>query len=478
MAKRNVVNRTKIVCTIGPACAAKSILGEMIQAGMDVARINFSHGSAESNLELLAAVREAANLEGVPVAIMQDLQGPKLRVGELSDEGEELAEGTIRVLRTGEAAAEKGIIPVPLERLHQEVRRGDRVLLNDGLIEGEVVGVDGRNISVRILLGGTLLAHQGLTVPSRTLSIESLTEKDRKDLVIGLKNNVDFVALSFVKTADDVRKLKELIAKELPRNMEAPAIVVKIEKYEAVENFDEILEEAEAVMIARGDLGLETSYSSVPVTQKKLIAKSILAAKPVITATHMLSSMTLRPRPSRAEASDVANAVIDHTDAVMLSEETATGRYPVRSVMTMAEIIENTEESPLDNLIPEKKSQGESVPLAMAGAAVTLAWQIGAKAIVVTTRSGYSARAVAKLRPEATVVAATSNNRVTNQLQLSWGVTPVTTDRSGDPAGMAKEAMAILAKQKVLGKGDKVVVISGLKQESGKYDSGLRVVEV
>lgn len=478
MSKQEVLNRTKIVCTIGPASRSQSVLREMMRAGMDVARVNFSHGSVDDNLAIISGIKEAAKAEGKIIPIMQDLQGPKLRVGELPEEGVELLEDTVLTLKVGANKSEPKTIPVPYERLHEEVSRGDRILLNDGLIELEVLGVQGKSVSAKVVLGGKLLGRQGLTVPSRSLDIDALTDKDRKDLVFGLEANVDFIALSFVKTADDVRLLKKEIEAALPRDTEPPGIVVKIEKHEAVKNFDAILEEADAVMVARGDLGLETSFSTVPVTQKALIAKCVVAGKPVITATHMLSSMTIRPRPTRAEASDVANAVIDHTDAVMLSEETATGRFPVRSVAVMAEIIMSTEESPLDNLKPEKGSEAEPVSLAVAGAAVEMARHVKAEAILVTTASGYSARSVARFRPETSIFAATPSPRLSRQLMLSWGVTPIFIDGIDDLDEAVKPALEEIKKQGELSAGDKVAVVSGLKKEEGGFDSAMRLVEV
>jgi len=478
VSKKEILNRTKIVCTIGPASRSQSVLREMIRTGMDAARVNFSHGSIDANLSIISGIKEAAKAEGKNIPIMQDLQGPKLRVGELPEAGLELLEDTVQTLKAGVNKSEPKTIPVPYERLHKEVRRGDHILLNDGLIELEVLGAQGKSVSAKVVLGGILLGHQGMTVPSRNLDIESLTEKDRKDLGFGLEANVDLVAMSFVKTADDVRLLKKEIEAALPRDVEPPGIVVKIEKHEAVKNFDEILKEADVVMVARGDLGLETSFSTVPVTQKALIAKCVVAGKPVITATQMLSSMTIRPRPTRAEASDVANAVIDHTDAVMLSEETATGRFPVRSVAAMSEIIMSTEESPLDNLRPVEGSEAEPVPLAVAGAAVEVARHIKAEAILITTQSGYSARSVARFRPEIFIFAATPSPRVARQLMLSWGVTAMFIDGVENLDEAVKPALSEIQKMGELPEGAKVVVVSGLKRDEGGFDSAVRVVEV
>ncbi|HLC49389.1 MAG TPA: pyruvate kinase, partial [Candidatus Andersenbacteria bacterium] len=318
--------RTAIVCTIGPASSSMPVLKKMIQGGMNVARINFSHGGHEGNLDLVEHVRTAAEELGVEVAILQDLQGPKIRVGTLPDEGLELVEGKLVRLQAGVQIADKGTIPVPYEKFAYDLGKSDRILLADGTRELEVVDVQGPLITAKVLLGGLLISHKGINVPTVTLSVESMTEKDDEDLAFGLKQNIDFVALSFVRSVEDVRLLKEKITKWLPSNTEPPQVIVKIEKHEALEHLDEIVNEADGVMVARGDLGIETPVARVPIHQKEIIAKCVVAGKPVITATEMMASMEYNPRPTRAEVSDVANAVIDHTDAVMLSGESAMGK--------------------------------------------------------------------------------------------------------------------------------------------------------
>jgi pyruvate kinase len=469
--------RTKIVCTIGPASSALTTLEDMIKAGMDVARINFSHGTMESNLELLEKIRKTSKAIGIPVAIMQDLQGPKIRVGVIPGEGLELIEGKIVTLQTGVQMAEHGVIPIPYERLAHDLRRGDRILLADGTMELEVMEKKGKVLKAKVLLGGRLLSHKGINVPTVKLSLESMTEKDNADLAFGLKQNIDFVALSFVRNAEDVRDLKRKIKKDLPAGIEPPQIVVKIEKHEALDNFDEILEETDGVMIARGDLGLETPVTRVPVHQKELIAKCIVAGKPVITATEMLAAMERSPRPTRAEVSDVANAVIDHTDATMLSGESAMGRYPARAVATMAQVIRDTEESPLDNLMPHKDATGAPIPVAMAAAAVEVARHIGAAGLLIVTRSGFSARAAASFHPEISLYAATDSARIRNQLLMVWGVTPLLV-KAEEKTAMTQEALKELVKSHGFKRKDKIVVVSGLAQDGDTYDSIIRVVEV
>ena len=295
MSKNGGIRQTKIVCTIGPASSATATLVSLVQAGMNVARINFSHGSYDSNLVLLENVRAAAQQAGKPVAVLQDLQGPKIRVGTLPEGGLELIEGSLTTLQAGVESAEEGVIPVPYDRLAADVKRGDRILLDDGTRELEVLDVKGPVIRSKVLLGGTLLSHKGINVPTVTLSVESMTEKDEQDLAFGLKQNIDFVALSFVRSGQDVHDLKARIEQYLPEGVEPPQIIVKIEKHEAIDHFDDILAVADGVMIARGDLGLETPASTVPLHQKELIAKCVVANKPVIVATQMLDSMQSSP---------------------------------------------------------------------------------------------------------------------------------------------------------------------------------------
>ena len=477
--------RTKIVATIGPSSGTVNMLKQLIEAGLNVARINFSHGTHEKNLELVEHVREAAQAVGQPVAILVDLQGPKIRVGSLGEEGLELVEGQMATIQAGVESADPGVIPVPYDRLSGDVAKGDRILLEDGTKELEVLEVRGPLIKTKVLLGGRLISHKGINVPTTSLSVDAITEKDEEDLAFALQHDVDFVALSFVTSAAQIEDLRKKIGQYLPEGMEPPAVIVKVEKHEAIRHFAEILEAVDGVMIARGDLGLETPAAAVPVRQKELIAQCVVAGKPVITATEMLASMEQRPRPTRAETSDVANAVIDHTDAVMLSAETATGRYPARAVETMTAVITATEESPLDDLIPHEDSVGEPVPLAVGAAAVALARHLQATAIVVTTRSGYSARAVARFRPEIPIWAATDRVRTRQQLLLSWGVQSLDVSGYEDPAEMTQATLDQLQENGALQSGDTVVVVSGLQRqvakagaEGGKYDSGIRVVEV
>lgn len=476
--REEFVNRAKIVATLGPACAASPVMREMVEAGVDVARVNFSHGSAAVNLELIRTLREAARAADKPVAVMQDLQGAKLRLGFLASGDLTVLPGSLATFFTGADKAEGDVVPVPEGRLAQQVQRGDRLLVHDGQIEFEVLNVTGRRIRTRTLLGGVVRSGQGLTVPTARVAQATLTEKDRNDLALGVEGGVDFVALSHVRAAADVQELRQAIAKLAPADAPWPAIVVKIENHAALQNFAAILEEADAVMIARGDLGLETPVAAVPVRQKELTLQSVVAGKPVMVATQLLGSMVAQPRPSRAEVSDVANAVLDLADALLLSDETAIGRYPVRSVQQLAEIIERTEAAPVRGLMPEFDSRGESVPRAVAAAAVQLARNVDAVAIVVTTQSGYSARAVVRYRPDVPVFAATASPSVQRQLTLSWGVTPLLVDGASGPEDLTRGALGQLKRRFGVAGGSRLVLVSGLRRPAGGFDSAVRVVEV
>ncbi len=341
------LKKTKIVCTIGPASSQFDVLKGMIESGMNIARFNFSHGTHESNVALLNTVREAAEAAGSPVELLLDLQGPKVRIGTLPEQGLILTEGETVTIHAGVKEAPEGIIPVPYARMAEEIKPGDAILLADGTLELKTVTVEGNVITATVTLGGTLLSHKGINVPSVSLVTEAITAKDDADLQFGLQQGMDFVALSFVRSAADVKQLQALIQKYLPSGMKTPDIIVKIEMQEALDNFDEILAETDAVMVARGDLGLETPMHEVPLRQKEMIKKCKAANKFVITATEMMGTMQYNPRPTRAEVSDVANAVFDHSDAVMLSGETAMGKYPVRTVAMMTDIIRAVESSPL-----------------------------------------------------------------------------------------------------------------------------------
>ena len=409
--------RTKIVCTLGPATEDGHTIRDLVRAGMDVARLNMSHGTHEYHSMLIERVREVASAEYKVVPILMDLQGPKIRIGEIEGGSVRLETGD-RVLLTdseiGKSTATRIHIDYPT--LVDDVSVGLRILLDDGRLELKVCEVRESDVVTEVIVGGPLSSRKGVNLPNISTATPSLTDKDLRDLEFGLENGVDLIALSFVRDEGDVTDLADRVA----HLKNPPAIIAKIEKPEAVERIDEIIQQAGGIMVARGDLGIEMPLSRVPGTQKRIIRKCLAAAKPVITATQMLESMIENPRPTRAEVSDVANAVLDGSDALMLSGETAVGNYPVGAVEVMADVIEEAE---LNYIRPMSTAEyvEPGVTEAVSRTATDLARQVGAVAVVCLTASGATARAIARHRPEIPLYAFTDNERILGQLTLTWG---------------------------------------------------------
>ncbi|MBC7223162.1 MAG: pyruvate kinase [Anaerolineae bacterium] len=456
--------RTKIVCTIGPASADPKVLREMVAAGMDVARINFSHGGREQHLAYMQDVRAASHAMGRPVALLADLQGPKLRVGQIAGGQMELRAGTVVTLTTRPVEGKGDLIPVQYRHLPQAVRPGDHILIDDGLLELEVLETSDEEIRCRVLVGGPLGSNKGMNLPRAATSIPAITEKDREDLRFAMEHGADWVALSFVRTPQEVRELKKLIQQNSLLGRPTP-VIAKIEKPEALDNIDAIIEASDGIMVARGDLGVETSPETVPMVQKAIIAKCNQAGKPVITATQMLDSMIRNPRPTRAEASDVANAILDGTDAIMLSGETAVGRYPVEAVRTMVRIAEEAERStaaparcPL--LAPPQAADGD-ITHAVCHASRITAEDLGASAIITPTVSGRTARVMSHFRPRPPIIAVTPSPMVQRQLCLFWGVIPLLGPRSNTTDDIISNAVELALRYGLIQRGDLVVITAG-----------------
>ncbi len=468
--------RTKIVATIGPSSASVSTLKKMIEGGMNVARLNFSHGTHASHAGVLKNIRQAARETGTLISIIADLQGPKVRLGVLP-EPVTLKAGETVIVSTAIKEAKGKVLPSTYKGLHKDLNAGDTVLLSDGLLEFKVTKVVGREIHCKVVLGGTLTSHKGFVVPTTSLHVPLLSEKDKADLDFAIKNDVDFIAMSFVTKASDVRMMRKLIAtaekkykhnKNLAKQSETTTkIIVKLEKHEGVARFDEILAETDALMVARGDLGVEIPMETVPVVQKMMIAKCIQASKPVITATQMLLSMVQNPRPTRAEVSDVANAVIDHTDAVMLSDETAVGKYPVEAVSMMARIAQQTEGSPYDDLTHAGVRVSMLTDMSISSAASALAKIHHAAAIIVATISGRTARIVSGYRPELPILASAHSDKLARQMNLSWGVTPFRATFQKSFREVLKDVLKSVKKLGLLEKGDEIVLVAGDPPGSG-----------
>ncbi len=445
--------RTKIVCTLGPACDAPGILRDMIRAGMDVARINFSHGDYAAHARRIADARRVAEEEGRTLAVLCDLQGPKLRVGEISGGSVEWPQGSCVTLTTRAVPGDASEVHLPHPDLVADVQPGQRLLLDDGALELQIESKTESDLVCRVVVGGRLGSHKGVSAPGAALSLSSLTDKDRADAQFAVEQSADYIALSFVRRAADVSGLRALLAS---RGANVP-IVAKIEKAEALDAFDEILQVADAVMVARGDLGVETPAEYVPIHQKRILRACNCAGKPAITATQMLQSMLDNPRPTRAEASDVANAVLDGSDAVMLSGETASGHYPVEAVQVMERVATIAEEHLECGEWLRRVSEASVPSEAIARATVEIATELKAAAIITSTMSGHTAQMVARYRPCVPVLAATPDEAVYRRMALVWGVVPLlvpeyastdemieTTTRAARQAGLVKPGECVV----------------------------------
>jgi pyruvate kinase len=467
------MRRTKIVATIGPATSQVEVLEDLLRAGMDVARMNFSHGAHLDHAANYRAIRAASERVGKPVAVLADLQGPKIRVGELEGGQLALLAGETVTITTRDLTGTAGIIPTVYEGLPSDVCPGSRILLDDGALELEVLASAGTEVECRVVVGGTLTDHKGINLPGVAVSAPSLTEKDRADLAFALALGVDYVALSFVRTGRDVRTVKDAMqafGRSVP-------VVAKIEKPEAIEHFDAILEETDVVMIARGDLGVELPLEDVPVLQKRLIAQAHGHGVPAITATQMLQSMVTAPRPTRAEASDVANAIFDGTDAVMLSGETATGAYPVEAVEVMDRIARAAESEVLGRrpFIEERSTAGSPFSNAIAHSACEAAHDVGARGVIAFSRSGATARLVSLYRPACPIVAVTPSVDAWRRMALYWGVTPLLTEDLTSSTQMVLWVDRAAAHLPDCKPGDVVVVTSGTSLLDDTVTNSLRL---
>jgi len=454
--------RTKIICTIGPASRTPQMLKDLIVSGMDVARLNLSHGDQDYHAENIRLVRQASEEAGRPVAILIDLQGPKLRVGKLEGEGIFLHEGEEIVLTTRPLLGHPGEIPVQYSDLPQFVAPGDRILLDDGLMEIVVLEAAGTEIRCQVITGGLLESNKGMNLPRAHTSIASISEKDKKDLGFALEHQADWIGLSFVRSADDVQALKELIQNQCCFGRPVP-VVAKIEKPEAVQSIDAIIAVSDGIMVARGDLGIETSPEEVPLVQKTIIAKCNQAGVPVITATQMLDSMIRNPRPTRAEASDVANAILDGSDAIMLSGETAVGKYPLEALRTMVKIAERAEAG-MERAFPLRRtleSKTKSIAEAVSHATCETARDLDAAAIITPTVSGHTARMISRHRPVTPIVAVTPSPMVQRQLRMYWGVYPLLAKRTASTDEMLAAATSVARAHGFVKPGDLIVMTAG-----------------
>ncbi len=450
------MQNTKIICTIGPASDSSEGIRKLIQNGMNVARLNFSHGTHAEHKEKIDIIRSVSKENGKPIAILQDLCGPKIRVGHVKPPGIQLIPGEIFILTSREVEGEAHCVSVSYRYLSKDVKIGDRLLLADGMMELAVERVTADDIYCRVVTGGVLTSHKGINLPTGTINLPALTEKDEIDLQFGIANGVDYVALSFVRTAQEIRRVNEIIGQ---KGASIP-VIAKIEKHEAIENIDEIMAAADGIMVARGDLGVEIPPENVPRIQKMLVKKANEVGKPVIIATQMLRSMVDAPRPTRAEAADVANAVFEGADAVMLSEETATGKFPDQAVAFMARIAESAERDFMHEkylrLIPQKE-----VSASVAHASCVLADHLDAAAIIATTRSGATAQNISRFRPKPKLIALSPEETTARKLALVWGCFSLWVQEAKNPEEMIEMAAATVIESGLVQKGDLIVITSG-----------------
>lgn len=455
------MRKTKIICTIGPASDDRETMRKLMLAGMDVARLNFSHGTHEDHLQKIELIKEVRKELGIPVAIMLDTKGPEIRTGLFREPEVELKEGQAYTLTTRQVIGDDRICSVSYRRLPGDVKEGDRILIDDGLVAMTVESIDGEDIHCRVKNGGVIKNNKGVNVPGVRIHLPPITEKDRDDIRFGVENDVDFIAASFIRKASDVETVRDVL---LENNAEHVQVIAKIENKEGVDNINEIITAADGVMVARGDLGVEIPPEQVPIIQKKIIRRCNFEGRPVVTATQMLDSMIRNPRATRAEVADVANAILDGTDVVMLSGETASGKYPVESVKMMVDIAEATEATLNygDILYERRLMRDYSVTNAIGHATVTSAHGLGATAIITPTTSGHTAFVVSKFRPRAPILAFAHSERVSRRLCLCWGAVPMMVERAADENTIFYQAVEMAKEKELIKDGDLVIVTAGM----------------
>ncbi len=476
------MKRTKIICTLGPATNKKSVLRSLMRAGMDIARFNFSHGSHEEHaarVDMIKNLREELNL---PIAMLLDTKGPEIRTGLLKDGKKVLLEaGSQFVLTTGDYIGDEHKVSITYETLYKDVKKGGKILIDDGLIELEIEEIKQGDIVCRVLNGGELGEHKGVNVPYVKIKLPGITARDREDILFGISQEFDFIAASFVRDAKVIREIRQLLDENGGKDI---GIIAKIENAEGVENIDEIIAAADGIMVARGDLGVEIPASEVPYIQKMIIQKCNDNYVPVITATQMLDSMIRNPRPTRAEVADVANAIYDGTDAIMLSGETAAGKYPLAALKMMVEIAQTTEPH-VDNRIHANNRSMHcdgKVSSAVGLAAVRTASDLGAKAIVAPTMGGNTAIMISSFRPHVPIYAITPNDTVRHRMQLAWGVTPLKGYEKDSTEYIILQAMNVVRRKRLIKKGDLVVFTAGdpatnMRTGEGAVTNMMHVIE-
>jgi len=455
------MRKTKIICTLGPVSENPQILKKLLEQGANVIRLNFSHGDHEEHGRRIALIKQYRDELKLPVAILLDTKGPEIRLGKFKNKRVELQEGQIFVLTTEELPGDESKVSISYKGITRDVSRGDRILLDDGLIELKVLEVGQEDVVCQVMNSGEVSDHKGVNVPGVALNIPSITEKDIEDIKFGIENDIDYIAASFSRKPSDILAIRKILE---DFNGSHIGIIAKIENRQGIENIDDIIKVADGIMIARGDLGVEIPAEDVPVVQKMVIDKCIKAGKPVITATQMLESMIRNPRPTRAEVSDVANAIYDGTDAIMLSGETAAGRYPVEALKIMSKIAERVEASVDYKKAFESRHTDSAVTVtnAIGHATCSIAHDLGAAAIITATNTGYTARMVAKYRPACHIIATTTSKSTYRKLALIWGVTPYVTEIMEGTDSMIENSTKIAVETGIVKNGDLVVITAGI----------------
>lgn len=478
-----MLRKTKIICTLGPAVESEEMMRKLIRAGMDAARFNFSHGDHEEHLGRLNKLKAVRDSMSRPVATIMDTKGPEIRIKSLDVKNISLEAGDTFTLTTEDVVGNGERVAVTYPKLHEEVKPGMEILIDDGLVALRVEEIQGSEIRCTVENGGTLSANKSINIPGVHIHLPALTEKDISDIQFAVENDFDFIAASFIRRADDVRSIREVLHRFGGDNIQ---IISKIENQEGVDNIDEILEVSDGIMVARGDLGVEIPAAKVPVLQKQIIRKGLRSGKPIITATQMLDSMIRNPRPTRAEVTDVANAVYDGTDAVMLSGETAMGRYPVEAVRMMAQIVEDSEKY-LDYASYRQRRVSQenqkNISNAVCYSSVATAHDLGAAAIVAPSVSGFTARMLSKWRPSATIVGLSPSMTTVRQMQLYWGVKPFHAKRADSTDVLVYSSIELLKEKGIVKSGDVVVATAGVVTYANRHSPAantniMRVVEV
>ncbi|MDD7767215.1 MULTISPECIES: pyruvate kinase [Anaerococcus] len=460
--KPDILKKTKIVCTIGPASQSPEVLEQLIKNGMNVARLNFSHGSHEEHLEKIKTIKRIRRKLNVPLGLMLDTKGPEIRIGKFEEKEYFLKPDDIFTLTTRNIVGNKDIVSVSYEGLPQDVEKGSIISVDDGLIQLEVIEIkDGTEIVCRVQNNGVISNNKGVNLPGRVTNLPAITPKDVDDIKFGIENGIDMIAASFVRKKEDIYDIRKVLE---DHGGEDILIISKIESQEGVDNADEIIEASDGIMVARGDLGVEIRTELIPLVQKEIIRKCNKAAKPVITATQMLDSMQRNPRPTRAETTDVANAIIDGTDCVMLSGETAAGKYPVEAVKTMRDICITTELSDdfEENIYQTEIDRKITTTNAISKSTCTIASQLRAKAIITCTASGNTAKAVSKFRPRTNIIACTIDEKVARRLSVSWGVYPIIVDTAHETDELIERAIVGALKENYVQEGDLTVLTAGI----------------